>query len=159
MFGIYSERAPDKVRSFGKQFRVLDMPRYRVHLVVDRAFRAGEWQLPLNEPVWIVETAENRHYVTESTKARPGQDHLTGVTPFNDSPESTPEDLAVRMFSTIDLHHGEYSAEPPYDALRVIGARLSPDLVAAAGAFGLSEVNGRDFDFELRLPQPLAGSE
>jgi hypothetical protein len=133
------------------------MPRYRVHLVVDRAFRACEWQLPLNEPVWIVETAANRPYVTESTKTRPGRDHLTGVTAFNDAPDSTPEELAERMLSIIDMHHGEYSANPPYDALHVIGARKSADFVAAAGAFGLSEVSGRDFDFELRIPEPVVG--
>ncbi len=77
---------------------MIGMPRYPVHLVVDRAFRGCEWQLPLDEPVWIVETAANRPYVIESTKSRPGRDHLTGVTAFNDSPDYTAEELAAKSF-------------------------------------------------------------
>lgn len=134
------------------------MPRYRVHLIVDREFQACDWQLPLSEPVWIVETDANRPYVTESLKARQGLDHLAGVTSFNDTPTSSPEDLAIKMLSIIDLHHGEYSASQPYSSLHVIGARKSADLVAAADTLGLSEVSGQDFDFELRIAEPVGGS-
>jgi hypothetical protein len=130
----------------------------RVHLVVDRAFRAIDWQLPTNEPVWIVDTAANKPYVTESQRNRPGQDHRTGVSTFTDSPDSTPEVLAARMLPVIELHHGEYSANPPYDSLHVIGARKSAELLAGTSIMGLVEVIGQDFDFECRVPNDASGS-
>jgi hypothetical protein len=83
---------------------------------------------------------------------------LTGVTAVNDSADSTPEELAAEMLPTIDEHHGVCSANPPYDSLHVVGARMSADLLAAAGVFGLSEISGRDLDFELRMPEPADGS-
>jgi hypothetical protein len=132
------------------------MARYQVHLVVDREFRAADWQLPADEPVWIVDTVANQPSVSTMCRCRKGQDHLTGITTFRDSPDCSPEELAATLLPVIDLHHGEYSSVPPYDALHVIGARKSVELLAAAAAFGLIEVHGKELDFEMQRPHDAA---
>jgi hypothetical protein len=54
---------------------------------------------------------------------------LEGVTTFKAPEDTSSEDMLISELNTIDLHHGSYSANPPYTVLDVIGtARLRAEL-------------------------------
>ena len=42
-------------------------------------------------------------------------------------------------FDTIDLHHGSYSADPPYAVVEVFGAPLSENIKTERSEYGLDE--------------------
>src|SRR5205085_4396931 len=70
-------------------------------------------------------------------KERPGQSSLTGITIFKSS-AVTAEEILLNELGTIDLHHGEHSASPPYSVLEVIGCGVSEDIRQALEQVGFS---------------------
>lgn len=111
-------------------------PPYRVRVVVDPAFGERLTDLPPHEPIWIIDSASNTPVAHRLWKERPAGDHLTGITTFKSSSEFTSEDELVAELDTIDLHHGHYSAQPPYSMLEVIGCPPSERIHAALAEFG-----------------------
>jgi hypothetical protein len=102
-------------------------PCYRVIIVVDRNYGELILSLPIGEPAWIVDTEINKPIIERAWPKRK-DGHLYGITSFIDSPNSSPSDLFIDILSTVDLHHGEDSRVPPYDAIRIIGLSL-PDSI------------------------------
>jgi hypothetical protein len=47
-----------------------------------------------------------------------------------------PDEEVIRMLDTIEEHHGEYSADPPYSILEFIGCPDSERLRSALAEFG-----------------------
>jgi len=41
---------------------------------------------------------------------------------------------------TIDLHHGSYSADPPYSAIEVLGAELTDPIREALKEYGFKKI-------------------
>jgi hypothetical protein len=54
--------------------------------------------------------------------------------------------------ATIDLHHGSYSADPPYSTLQVIAAAVSENIKLAMGEYGFEEFRSNGDGFEA-IPQ------
>jgi hypothetical protein len=96
-------------------------PCYRVNLIVDEHFGAKLLDLPQNEPVWIVDLPGNAHGIKTARMFRVGNNHLTGITSFQAEPTSDPRNHIIEMLPTIEEHHGIYSHNPPFDALRIFG--------------------------------------
>jgi hypothetical protein len=95
--------------------------------VVDPHFGHRLTTLPLNEPVWIIDSEENTAVASEAWKQCPNRnDHLTGITTFRSVAGYDPEEELITQLGPIDLHHGHYSADPPYSILEVIGCAASP---------------------------------
>jgi hypothetical protein len=70
-------------------------------------------------------------------KQRPNNnDHLTGITTFKPTSELDPENELLAQLAPIDLHHGKYSADPPYSVLVVIGCAASERVRHALAEFG-----------------------
>jgi hypothetical protein len=93
--------------------------------------------LPLNEPVWIIDSEENTTAAREAWKQRPNRnDHLTGITTFKSVAGYDPEKELITQLGPIDLHHGDYSANPPYSILEVVGCTASPKVRDALARFG-----------------------
>jgi len=112
---------------------------YKVCVVVDRSFGERLAELPRGVPVWIVDTPSNKAVAQRLWKERPNESHLTGITTFNDMESSSPEELLIAELDSIDLHHGAYSADPPYALLEVIGTRLTDGAKHALAAYGFNE--------------------
>ena len=106
-----------------------------VVLVVDRAFSTRVHELPKETPVWIVDSPENRAAIAARLKEK------KATTSFRDSPELTPADLAARLISTIEEHHGLHSQEPPFSRLIVIGAAVAPSLTSSLAEIGFRLVS------------------
>ena len=118
---------------------VSDKP-YRVHIVLDRLFGDRLMELPIGEPVWVVNSPANAPIVRRIWNERPKQNHLVGVTIFNSAAES-PEAILVSELDTIDLHHGEHSANPPYSAAFVYGVNWTPAVAKAFAEVGFKKLN------------------
>jgi len=112
---------------------------HRVFLVLDRNYGPALIALSEKGPVWIVDTPENRKVAQQIWKANSEASHLEGVTTFKFVESSSSDDMLTNEFETIDLHHGSYSADPPYTVLEVIGARLTEKVKAELARFGFNQ--------------------
>lgn len=97
---------------------------YRVRIVVDQGFGERLAHLPTDEPVWIVESPANTPVAKRLWSERPGGDHLTGITTFHASADQR-DSLLLGILDQVDLHHGQYSADPPYSEIEIYGVGLS----------------------------------
>jgi hypothetical protein len=104
--------------------------------------------------VWIVDTPTNKAVAQRLWKERPEEGHLTGITTFNNADSSSPEDLLVAELDSIDLHHGSYSADPPYTAIEVLGTPLTERVRNELSAYGFNEfhTNSAGFTAQRRIP-------
>lgn len=127
---------------------------YKVYVVVEREFGEKLAKLPAGAPIWIVNTPTNRAVAERLWKERKQQGHLTGITTFNDLKASSEEDLLVSELDTIDLHHGSYSANPPYTVIEVLGAPLSDRVKAELAEYGFDEFHPNTAGFSAVRPVP-----
>jgi hypothetical protein len=104
----------------------------RVHIIIDPLYGERLVKLPANEPVWVIDTEVNRPVIARLWAERKVSKHTDGITSFKASEEKSPEDILVENLSTIDLHHGEYSHDPPYSVLNVIGVTCCLETVREA---------------------------
>jgi hypothetical protein len=86
--------------------------------------------------VWIVDSPINRAVAENLWAQFPKRNHLDGITTFKAVETDSPEKILIGNLDTIDLHHGFYSADPPYTVLEVFGARLTATVEAALTGFG-----------------------
>ncbi len=112
---------------------------YRVHVVVDPLYGEKLGRFPSDEPIWIVDTEVNRPVVERLRRERKICNNLEGITSFKTSTDKSREDIFLEELATIDLHHGEYSHDPPYSVLNVIGAACSGTLKEALKEYGFTE--------------------
>jgi hypothetical protein len=92
-----------------------------VAIVFDAAFGSRLFELAARMPVWIVDTPPNLAAV-DQWRPHPAQSEAEGVTTFKVDPKETAEAWCADILYMVDLHHGEYSHDPPYSAIEVIGA-------------------------------------
>jgi len=117
-----------------------------VFVVVNPDYGTRLAQLPRDEPVWILDTPVNRIAAEELWVSTQAEVRSRDVTLFKSTAPSA-EDHVINHLDTIDLHHGVYSANPPYSAFEIIGAELTDRLRTELALFGLTEItiNERGF--------------
>jgi hypothetical protein len=114
---------------------------YRVIVVVDRAFGEQLESIARGIPVWIIDSPPNRAFVEKVWREYPEPSHLKGVTIFNSPEDASAERSLLGQLDTIDLHHGAYSADPPYSELEVIGVVLTEAIQTALEQTGFKEIH------------------
>lgn len=107
-----------------------------VWVVVDPFFGERLAGLPPNEPVWIVDSAANTPVAHRLWKDRPTGCGLAGITTFRPGSGYNPEQELISQLGTIDLHHGEFSADPPCSALVVTGCGATEAVRYALSGYG-----------------------
>jgi len=127
---------------------------YRVLVVVDREYGQRPTALTQEGPVWVVDTPANRAVAQQIWDAEPNRSHLQGITIFKFPKDGSPEDILVNELDTIDLHHGPFSANPPYTELDVIGTAITPRLRTELGQFGLDDFQETPHGFRAVRPIP-----
>lgn len=125
---------------------------YSITVVLDRSYGDRLSDLPLGQPVWIVDTPVNRAAAQKLWSERHDETHLTGITTFKS--DLSAEESLIDEFDTIDLHHGSYSADPPYTVVDVIGARLTDSVRATLQDFGFDEFRLTSAGFRAIRPLP-----
>jgi hypothetical protein len=134
---------------------LLGMPEpYRVFIIVDREYGEHLNKLARTAPVWIVDTPANRTVAQQIWAANPSRSHLEGVTTFKVEESSSSEDIVINELNSIDLHHGIYSANPPYTVLDVIGTAITARLKAELSHFGFDNFQETDQGFRAVRPIP-----
>ena len=109
---------------------------YTVLVVLDRDFGERLASLAPETPVWIIGSPSNTPIAHRLWKERPASNHLNGVTVFNGFKDGTPEEILLNELDTIDLHHGQHSADPPYARLVILGVPLTDSVKDALEALG-----------------------
>jgi hypothetical protein len=112
---------------------------YCVFVVVDKQYGERLRELVRTGPVWVVDTPTNRSAAEKLWAERPDASHLEGVTIYKSSATS-PEDALLEELDTIDLHHGAYSADPPYTILEAIGASATEKVKAELAHYGFNQI-------------------
>ena len=109
-----------------------------VRVVVDPNFGERLAALPSGDPVWVIDSPLNTPVAHRLWRERPAVDHRTGITTFRSGASESPESELLSQLQTIDLHHGEYSADPPYLVLEVFGCSPSELVCAELSEIGFS---------------------
>jgi hypothetical protein len=128
---------------------------YKVYVIVDREFGERLAALERGVPVWIVNTPANKPAAQRLWNELPDRNHLTGITTFNDIESTSPAELFLAELGTMDLHHGSFSATPPYTILEVVGAHLTAKTQNALAAYGFNEFSENFTGFTAKRPEPL----
>jgi len=105
---------------------------HEVFFILDQQFSEDLWALSRGAHVWLIKSPQNEA-AARVVWDRESETHspLQGVTIFDGAQDV--DDSFYGLLSTIDEHHGEYSAPEPWSAIHVIGFRLdraSPDRIA-----------------------------
>jgi hypothetical protein len=127
---------------------------YKVYVVVDREFGEKLAQLENGEPVWVVDTPANKPVVQRFWNERPDEDHLTGLTTFDDLNSLSPEELLLGKLDTIELHHGCHSEDPPYTIIEVFGAQVTANAKNVLSEYGFNEFHITPMGFTAIRPKP-----
>jgi hypothetical protein len=109
---------------------------YRVYVVVDPHYRERLRDLPADEPIWVIDSAENHPVIQTLWNERKGSINVDGITSFKYDPKANPEEWFVTELATIDLHHGEISHNPPYSVLEIIGVLWSDKIENVLKEYG-----------------------
>jgi len=107
-----------------------------VGVVVDPDFGDRLLNLAPRMPIWVAATPPNRAAAERVWATLPG----SGVTTFTVDPAGTPETCCIAELETIDLHHGEYSQNPPYSVLEIFGTEVTPGLWRELDALGFGDI-------------------
>ena len=132
---------------------------YSVTVILGRTYGDGLLTLPVGTAVWIVDTPPNRAAAQRVWAQRTSDSHLDGVTTFKTREGASPEEMLLGELDAIDLHHGTYSAEPPYTILEVIGGAATEQIKSAMAAFGFTEFTRTAWGFRAVRPLPTENSE
>lgn len=127
---------------------------YRVFVVLDREYGERLSALTRKGPVWIVDTPLNRAAAHDMRALHNYRSHLDGITTFAAGNNLLPEDLFINELGTIDMHHGIYSADPPYTELEVIGTAISDKVKAELSQFGFNDFQPTAERFRAIRPLP-----
>jgi len=104
--------------------RQMNKTEHCVTVVVDPEFGTRLREFSAEEAIWIVDSPTNTPFVqTIWGDKEAGAE--TELTVFKVDPNRTPEDWLISELTTIDLHHGEYSHDPAWSVLNVIGVSWS----------------------------------
>ena len=124
-------------------------------MVLDREFGPRINELLEAGPVWIIDSPTNRNSVEKAWAEFPDLNHLNGVTIFT-APELDPSETFIHEMPTIDLHHGVYSAAPPYTIVRAFGCILKPEVEESLAEFGFDSFECTDEGFNATRPLPFS---
>jgi hypothetical protein len=112
---------------------------YCVFVVLDREYGGGVAELVHAGPVWMVDSTTNRAAARNFWVENPERSELDGVTVFTSVEGMTAEAVLIAELDTIDLHHGEHSADPPYSVVEVIGTPITDAIKREFSRFGFDE--------------------
>jgi hypothetical protein len=109
---------------------------YSVCVVLDREYGTRLLGLLETGPIWAIDSQSNREVVRRFWEKFPSRDEMDGLTVFKAACDRTSEEILLDEFATIDLHHGPYSADPPYTVIRVIGTSPTERIKRVLSGYG-----------------------
>ena len=119
----------------------------KVILVLDRNYGAELSSVPLDGHIWLIESPANREAAASYRAAHGASTAENSVTTFKAGDDDTSSETCLKMLETIDLHHGVYSADPPYAVFEIVGAPLKRSVQSAIEALGFNRFESTDNGF------------
>ncbi len=121
---------------------------HKVVLVVDPNFGEKAIELACSAHVWIVASPGN-NIVAESLWKDSKQEFSinTGISTFEASPNSTPEDTVIDIIDTIDEHHDSSSGDFSWKCIEVYGTELTPQVRKILETYGVKQFNTHEGGF------------
>ncbi len=111
----------------------------KVAIVLDRAFQgAALRELAQECHVWLIGTEPNVREAQAIRATFPAPTASLTVTTFTPGAHSEPAAECEALLHNVELHQGSLSSAPPYSAVEVIGAGLTPALEQAFRSLGFS---------------------
>ena len=113
---------------------------HKVVLVLDPNFGQRLTDLASHSHVWIVDTPANRLIAEKYWQDNPEHKLETGITTFKVNDNETVEEMSLRILDSIDLHHGQYSSDPPYSRLEIIGLSVTQEIKCTLEELGFEVI-------------------
>jgi hypothetical protein len=124
---------------------------YRVAIVVDAAFGARLAALAERVHVWIRSSPANLAAAESVWRSRTNLPSSldAGARTFTCAAGASPEEALLGVLESVDLHHGEYSHDPPWSVLEVLGCAPTAAVEVAAAEYGARVEPGPPAHFEI----------
>jgi len=91
--------------------------------------------------VWLVDTPANRARAETYWRSHPEPSIDRGITTFTVRERAEPDQIVLEALGPLDLHHGEYSHNPPWDLVEIYGATPTVVLREVLEDMGVTEVS------------------
>ncbi len=88
-----------------------------------------------------------------------GRAPLRTTTLYVSTKDQSPEEMLVAEMFHVDLHHGEYSHDPPWTILEVFGAEPNPAVERTLRDYGVTRVERTESGFIARRPRVTRTSQ
>ena len=147
-------QVPDKRAAWDLSSCTMIRDPYEVSIVLDCNYGSRLQKLLESGPIWAIDSPANREVAQEIWTELPSQDHLDGITIFTAGKGASSEEAFIAEFDTIDMHHGVYSAVPPYTIVRVIGTFLNDKLKTVLSTYGFDSFAITEEGFRATRPLP-----
>jgi hypothetical protein len=133
------------------------LPDCSVGIVVDHEF--GDRVAPLSRRlhVWVCDSPANHAAAMSVWQEQPSNAATSGVTTFDFRAGDSPEEIFLKIIGTVDLHHGEWSHEPPWSVLEVYGVAPTTGIRSALEEYGVTQLTQSPDGFIARRPHPDVG--
>lgn len=129
---------------------------YTAIVVVDREFGERLKTLQSEVPVWIIDTPVNTPVARLLWNERPERTDLDGITTFQAPKSASSEEVLLSILDTVHLHHGQYSADPPYTVVEILGASPTEKVRSELGKHGFDAFEPTPAGFRATRPLPAA---
>lgn len=93
--------------------------------------------------VWAPKLPEYKQAAERIRETLPG----SSITLFNAATSESPEQEFLSWLPTVDLHHGEYSSETPWEVMHVYGAAITDEIRQALKEYGVEKITSTEFGF------------
>ncbi len=117
-------------------------------IVLDPALFSSVEALARTCHVWVVRAPQTENIAERfwhDHQSDGGQWNESGLTLFTGA--STPEESLVSILGDVELHHGQYSDDPPLSVIDVLGTAMTDHIREALTELGFTEVRGTDHGF------------
>lgn len=120
-----------------------DGPSSNVAIIVGAESSFDLQKIAVSMEVWAPNLPEYKQAAERIRETLPE----SSVTLFNPATSESPEQEFLSWLPTVDLHHGEYSSETPWEVMHVYGATITAEIKRALTEYGVEEITPTDFGF------------
>src|SRR5688500_13243256 len=113
---------------------------YLVVIVLDPQHGDRIVDLGSRNDIWITPSETNREAADRLWKLLGSRPDKPLVSMWSAARDGDTESEWMGILEDVELHHGEYSHDPPVSALHVIGLALEAHVLAGLEAFGYTRV-------------------
>jgi hypothetical protein len=101
---------------------------------------------------WVPDTAIYYDKIQQIKRKNPEYSSERGVTIYHYEPGETPEDTLLSLLVTVDMHHGDFSHDPPWSFMEVYGVKPTPAIKEAFAEYGATIFRDTGDGFIVRRP-------